>query len=201
MPHNIYKVAETFHSVQGEGQIAGQQAFFIRLHGCNLKCQFDATHSCDDSAHSGPDFKMMSLMDLEREARKIPTTLNIIITGGEVTLVKNIDDLITFLSRMGFFVSVETNGQFIERLVNADLITYSPKNQWDKNARLISYDEYDDMLDGQMPPVELKLLASVANPVNEELWDAYPVKYVQAISFEHKLDKTNLDYVCDFVVH
>ena len=57
------------------------------------------------------------------------------------------------------------------------------------------------MLDGQMPPVELKLLASVANPVNLEMWDAYPVKYVQAISFEHTLDKANLDYVCEFVVH
>ncbi|MCH2543374.1 MAG: 7-carboxy-7-deazaguanine synthase QueE, partial [Candidatus Atelocyanobacterium sp. ALOHA_A2.5_9] len=33
-----YPIAETFHSIQGEGAWTGVSAFFIRLAGCNVGC-------------------------------------------------------------------------------------------------------------------------------------------------------------------
>ena len=35
-----FNVAETFLSINGEGTRAGQLAFFIRLAGCNLRCDY-----------------------------------------------------------------------------------------------------------------------------------------------------------------
>jgi len=195
MPSTQYKIAETFHSVQGEGSQGGQQAFFIRFHGCNLACTF-GKFKCDDAAHSGPEFKMMTIMDMEIAARKIPDTMNIIITGGEVSLNAGIGKVIRTLKSFGFHVAVETNGYKIERLKDADLITYSPKTQWEENARTILYDEYQEMED--MPKIELKLLAGVLYPPMK-MWEDYPLKYVQAIGEEHDFDKPNLSFCVDWV--
>ncbi len=197
MPSVQYKIAETFHSVQGEGSQAGQQAFFIRFHGCNLKCQFGGGFTCDDAAHSGPDSTMMTIMDMEIAARKIPDTMNIVITGGEVTLNGRIGEVVKNLKKFGFHVAVETNGHKIELLKDADLITYSPKIGYAEGARLIPYEEYQAM-DG-MPEIELKLLAGVHNHVDTGRWDSYPLKFVQAIGQEHNFYKPNLSYCVDFV--
>ena len=161
MPSTKYKIAETFHSVQGEGSWAGQQAFFIRFHGCNLQCEFGDSFKCDDAAHSGPNYEMLNLLELEIAARAIPTTLNIVLTGGELSLNGNIGRVIRTLKSFGFRVACETNGYKIERLKDADLITYSPKTKWDHKARLITYEDYTEMESGEMPPIELKLLAGV----------------------------------------
>jgi len=197
MPSTQYKIAETFHSVQGEGSQAGQQAFFIRFHGCNLKCDFGNGFVCDDKAHSGFDHEMLNLFELEIKARKVSTTLNIVITGGEVSLVGDIGRFIRAFKGFGFHVAVETNGYKIERLADADLITYSPKDKWDKKARSVCYEEYALM--SGMPAIELKLLAGESDEVDVERWDTYPLKYVQAIGYEHNFDHTNMKYCVDFV--
>ncbi len=199
MPSSQYKIAETFHSIQGEGSWAGQQAFFIRFHGCNLTCDFGGGFACDDVAHTSKDFKMMTVMDMEIAARKIPNTLNIVITGGEVTLNSGIGKVINSLKLLGFHVAVETNGYKIERLSDADLITYSPKIAWSKVARLITYNDYLKIFEGGRPIIELKLLAGKSNEVDVKLWEDYPLKYIQAIGNKHGFDKTNMRYCVDFV--
>ena len=45
-----FNVAETFLSINGEGTRAGQLAFFIRLAGCNLRCDY-----CDTKWAETPD--------------------------------------------------------------------------------------------------------------------------------------------------
>ncbi len=199
MPSTSYKIAETFHSVQGEGSWAGQQAFFIRFHGCNLECDFGNGFKCDDAAHSGPDFEMLNLLELEIKARKIPTTLNVVLTGGEISLNGDIGRVIRTLKSFGFQVACETNGFNIERLQDADLITYSPKSKWARRARAITYEEYAEMENGEMPPIELKLLAGVdAEP--DKMWESYPMKYVQAIGREHEFDDANMSACIEWVI-
>ena len=36
----IYKVAEIFSSINGEGTRAGELAVFVRFRGCNLNCSY-----------------------------------------------------------------------------------------------------------------------------------------------------------------
>ena len=194
MPEGIYKIAETFHSSQSEGSQAGQAAFFIRFHGCNLTCDFGNGFKCDDLIHSKPDYDSLTLFNLDILARKIKDTKNIIVTGGEATLDKNLPDLITGLQGLGYHVAVETNGQFIERAIDADLITYSPKEK----GRWIPYTEYITMEAGKMPNIELKLLGGVNNPVNK-YWEDYPLKYLQAINHQDSLSSVNTRWVADFV--
>ena len=185
-------------SVQGEGSQSGQAAFFIRFHGCNLTCDFGNGFVCDDKAHSGPTSEMLSSLDLVIRARK-SNTHNIVITGGEASLNGAVDKLIRYLRHEGYHVAVETNGHKMERLLDANLITYSPKTGFGDKARLVPYEEYQAMNHGG--EIELKLLAGKDNHVDEGRWDSYPLKYIQAIGYTHEFDADNLTYCVDFVTN
>ena len=36
----VFKIAESFVSINGEGKKAGRLSMFIRLRGCNLNCSY-----------------------------------------------------------------------------------------------------------------------------------------------------------------
>ncbi len=194
----MYAIAETFLSVQGEGRQAGQAAFFIRFHGCNLVCNFGNGFVCDDDAHVSKPISELTALDLVIQARKAGTH-NIVLTGGEVSLDPNISKLIRYFRHEGYFVAVETNGVKIERLLDANLITYSPKIGFARKARQISYDDYLSL--GHSGNIELKLLAGEHHHVDTGRWDSYALKYVQAIGNAHTFDDANMKYCVDFVTH
>jgi len=197
MPSTQYPITETFLSVQSEGSLAGQAAFFIRFGGCNLTCQFTPTLKCDEKLHcDSENNSMISSMELMILARKSKTH-NIIITGGEPSLNGSVSKLIRYFRREGYHVSVETNGHKIERLLDANLITYSPKIGFSKGARQISYDEYLSF--EHKGDIELKLLAGIDNTPDTGRWEDYPLKYLQAINHEDTINITNARYVSDFV--
>lgn len=102
----------------------GRAAFFIRLHGCPVKCDF-----CDSAGTWHPGFMPKSVERLlpdelarlaaETEARWV------VITGGEPT-IHDLNPLVEALHRVGKLVALETCGAFA--LPNAvDHITVSPK--------------------------------------------------------------------------
>lgn len=197
MPNTTYPIVEIFHSIQGEGLMAGTPAFFIRFGGCNLECQFDKTHKCDEPLHTDKDKVVyMDTMQIDAAARGVEGTLNIIITGGEPSMNKDIASLISNLKKLGFYVAVETNGFNIGRLLKADLITYSPKVAFSTKATLIPYDidKFKDL------SIELKLLAGEGHPV-DPFWDDYPIKFLQPIGFEKELDMKNVNYCSKFVTN
>lgn len=111
-------VKEIFYSLQGEGINMGIASIFIRLSGCNLKCDF-----CDTIYDNGT---IMTLQDIHSKISKYPSRF-IIWTGGEPTLQLN-DDVIDFFKSKGYTQSIETNGS---RAVPSgiDYITCSPKKE------------------------------------------------------------------------
>lgn len=74
------RITEQFLTIQGEGRSVGRLAYFIRLAGCNLWCQWcDSLHSVDPKLFKGKTFQI--------DYAKIPTDCNlVVITGGEPTL-------------------------------------------------------------------------------------------------------------------
>ena len=47
-----FLVAEHFVSINGEGRLAGQLAYFIRFAGCNLKCDYCDTKWANENNNS-----------------------------------------------------------------------------------------------------------------------------------------------------
>ena len=116
----MLKIAEIFHSLQGEGFNAGKPAVFVRLAGCNLKCHF-----CDT------DFRQTEKLTeeevLNRALEIAPKCRFVVLTGGE-PLLQNLVKLTRLLSKNGYFIAVETNGTILrDKLAHFDWITVSPK--------------------------------------------------------------------------
>ena len=102
----IYKVAEKFVSINGEGTHSGQLAVFIRFCGCNLKCSF-----CDTTWVNEEDvpYEEMSLEEI-CEYIKETGIHNVTLTGGEPLKQPGIRLLIDCILAMGMYVEIETNG-------------------------------------------------------------------------------------------
>ena len=99
------KVVEIFQSIDGEAFNAGKITNFIRLSGCNLRCNY-----CDTIyGQKQSDGKEMSIDDILKRLDK--GIKNITLTGGEPLLYKeNAYNLLNALVDEGYNVSVETNG-------------------------------------------------------------------------------------------
>jgi 7-carboxy-7-deazaguanine synthase len=93
------RVAEIFHSIQGEGPAMGRPATFVRLAGCNLRCG-----GCDTSHDTWWEVSPESILGEIAGERAV-------ITGGEPTLqMEDLSRLIDLLHKEGKEVHMETNG-------------------------------------------------------------------------------------------
>lgn len=103
---HIYKIAETFSSINGEGTHAGQLAFFVRFTGCNLNCSY-----CDTKWANVPNapYTEMTADDILSAVRKSGIR-NVTVTGGEPLIQPNIVPLLKRLCGDGRYVEIETNG-------------------------------------------------------------------------------------------
>ena len=101
-----FEVCESFVSINGEGQKAGELALFIRFKGCNLECSW-----CDTSWANGKGapFNVMTTDDICKMADEAGVK-DITLTGGEPLLQADIGELITRLITSGHEVEIETNG-------------------------------------------------------------------------------------------
>jgi len=129
------KISEIFYSIQGEGPQLGLPAWFIRTSGCNLNCDF-----CDTLyANKGIN---KSIKEIIKEIN-IQQTYNVIITGGEPFIQKQLPDLIHELINNSFSVFIETNGT----IYNSNLIGFakfivSPKPQFLNTKYLASLEKW-----------------------------------------------------------
>lgn len=95
------KLKEIFYSLQGEGGRQGQASIFIRLAGCNLKCDF-----CDTDFET--DTQDLSLQQIADLIQDYPVRW-IIWTGGEPTLQLT-DEVLLFFKQRGYQQAIESNG-------------------------------------------------------------------------------------------
>lgn len=120
------RVNEIFYSLQGEGRWTGTPAIFIRLSGCNLKCDF-----CDTKHQTYKEYAEEEIM---REIVKFEPCKHIVITGGEPALQLT-DSFIDLLVEHGYYVAVETNGTR-QLPVGIQWITCSPKFEFCPKAEV-----------------------------------------------------------------
>ncbi|HEY6197149.1 MAG TPA: 7-carboxy-7-deazaguanine synthase QueE [Candidatus Binatia bacterium] len=115
------RVAEIFHSIQGEGRLAGVPSVFIRTSGCNLRCVW-----CDTPYTSWePEGEEKSLDDIIVEAKSYPAR-HAVLTGGEPLIAPEIEALSERLKAENFHITIETAAT-VFKPVRCDLMSLSPK--------------------------------------------------------------------------
>jgi 7-carboxy-7-deazaguanine synthase len=115
------KIAEIFHSLQGEGALVGVPSVFIRTSGCNLRCSW-----CDTPYTSWhPEGEEMLLDRIVAEASAFPSR-HVVVTGGEPMIAPGIVELTNRLHDLGRHITIETAGT-VYAPVACDLMSISPK--------------------------------------------------------------------------
>lgn len=117
------KISEIFYSIEGEGIEIGRPEVFIRLAGCNLRCEW-----CD-TKYAWSNGKEMSIEEIIQEIRRYPCK-NISITGGEPLLQKEeLLELVKGLKKMDYWIQLNTNGTIFDQEIFelVDLITMDCK--------------------------------------------------------------------------
>ena len=115
------RIAEIFHSIQGEGIWAGIPSTFVRVSGCNLRCVW-----CDTPYASWkPEGPTVGLDEIVTEVAS-QNIDHVVVTGGEPMLFDPIVELSARLRQMGKIITIETAGT-IYRDLECDLMSISPK--------------------------------------------------------------------------
>ena len=173
----MLKIVEIFYSIQGEGSQVGIPCIFIRLHGCNLSCGF-----CDEMLHKG-EYESLSYDDVLAKIKAYPSH-HIVITGGEPTMY-DLNGFIEFLQAHMYSVAVETNGYNFSNIVNANWVTYSPKD-WNH----IEKHGYD----------EVKFVLSKTSKVEKILeFKSYKPIFIQPQNEKDRPNFENLAFCINFV--
>jgi len=167
-------VSETFYSLQGESSYAGYPCVFVRLAGCNLRCNFcDARYTYEET---GEKRTIQQLIEFTLE---YPAAL-IEITGGEPLLQENVYPLMNEFLKSGRTVLLETNGSMdlnkVPRSVKKIMDLKCPDSGMHAQMNLdnIDYLSHDD---------EIKFVISSRHDYH---WA------VQMISAHHLLQRTNV---------
>ncbi len=101
----MIKVVEIFRTVEGEGKWVGLPVAFIRLEGCNLRCEW-----CDTPySYDGKSFREISVEALVDEIENFGLK-RVCITGGEPFLTSQLPNLVESLLEKEYTVLIETNG-------------------------------------------------------------------------------------------
>ncbi len=116
------KIAEVFHSLQGEGILTGMPSGFIRFAGCNLRCAWCDTKYASWYPETEPWTKETVLAEIAKY-----NTRYVVITGGEPTIHPELPELTQELKALGKHITIETNGTTFREGVACDLISMSPK--------------------------------------------------------------------------
>ena len=116
------RIAEIFHSIQGEGLLAGVPSVFVRTSGCNLRCQW-----CDTPYASwkpeGPEMTVEQILQKVAEWK----CSHVVLTGGEPMIAPDLPELAAALKKAGKHITIETAGTVAPNGIPCDLASLSPK--------------------------------------------------------------------------
>ena len=100
------QITEIYSSIQGESSFAGLPCIFVRLTGCNLRCDW-----CD-SEYTFTGGMKMTLDQVVSEIRRLAPVTLLEITGGEPMLQqREVIPLMQQLITSGYTVLLETSGE------------------------------------------------------------------------------------------
>jgi len=115
-------IAEIFHSIQGEGLLAGVPSVFVRTSGCNLRCNW-----CDTPYASwNPEGKPWTVAQVVAEVERYPAR-HVVLTGGEPMIAKELPELAAALKELGYHLTIETAATVPPEGIACDLASLSPK--------------------------------------------------------------------------
>lgn len=115
-------IAEIFHSLQGEGELAGVPSVFVRTSGCNLRCTW-----CDTPYASwNPEGRTRSVEEVVAEVIRHPAR-HVVITGGEPMIAPEAGELAESLKERGYHLTIETAATIPPDGIACDLASLSPK--------------------------------------------------------------------------
>lgn len=117
----MFKVAEHFISINGEGQKAGELALFVRFVGCNLSCSWCDTKWANTPTAPFTEMSAQEICDLAKNSG----VKNVTLTGGEPLLQNEITSLITALAKQGSSVEIETNGSVPLPAISDSSVTFT----------------------------------------------------------------------------
>ena len=101
----LFHITEIFDSIDGEGKRTGFMAVFLRLAGCNLRCNYcDTAYSLtlEDTAEA------LTEEEVIRRIHSYPWK-RLTITGGE-PMLHPLHHLCRTLGQEGYDINIETNG-------------------------------------------------------------------------------------------
>ncbi len=115
-------VTEIFHSIQGEGQLAGVPSVFVRTAGCNLRCNW-----CDTPYASWePEGSHATVEEIVRRILDY-SCRHVVLTGGEPMISRDIHALAKTLRDAGRHITIETAATVAPDGIACDLASLSPK--------------------------------------------------------------------------
>jgi 7-carboxy-7-deazaguanine synthase len=116
------RIAEIFHSLQGEGSLAGVPSVFVRTSGCNLRCGW-----CDTPYASWePEGDEQSVEAIVAAVRRHPAR-HVVLTGGEPMIQPELPALAAALRAAGYHLTIETAATVAPGGIACDLASLSPK--------------------------------------------------------------------------
>jgi len=115
-------LVEKFFSIQGEGFHTGEAAFFIRLGGCDVGCNW-----CDSRFSWNPDDFPLIETPVIIDYAVFSGARSVVVTGGE-PLMWNLDSLCSGLRKNNLRTFIETSGTF-PLTGKWDWICLSPKKK------------------------------------------------------------------------
>jgi len=126
------KIAEIFHSIQGEGKLVGVPSVFVRTSGCNLRCTW-----CDTPYTSWtPEGEEMSIAEIMSRIDEFSSG-HVVLTGGEPLIADGVEELTRRIRGCGRHLTIETAAT-VWKDVECDLASISPKlsnsTPWDREG-------------------------------------------------------------------
>jgi len=112
----MLNISEIFCSIQGESTYTGLPCIFIRLAGCNLRCNY-----CDTTYSYESDITLSSGEIISKVKDYEPIKL-VEITGGEPLLQDEIHELFELLNKNGYTMLLETNGSISLENIPEDVV-------------------------------------------------------------------------------